>query len=555
MRRIILFITAAFVLAACTSKQEFDFDALNRQAGEEYLQTIRCSEENGPFWNVFADKFIYAPAFDFPKEAGAEKYKFSIRYIDNIYRTPIPSRDYLNGKNPRPSLTRINEIYDSNAGKGEWTFEAYSPKVSLAPVWNEITVGNVILKVEALDKERKVIETVGGLEFLRDFPFSGPYFTQARSYSEAARRALIYNHEQSFTKFWLENDYPDPAYILNGYVCKILGATIKSETKLMQLIPSYREECLAIARKVADFMIRVAQAPGTPLEYFPPTYYPGYIGLAESFVKETMGMEAAVAADAFLDLYDACEDRKYYDQAIGIARTYCRIQAEDGSVPIKLFIETGEAVNDVKATPINMLGLFRRFEKQYGITEFRDALAKGEEWMYETAFNTFYLTGQFEDQDVRDLQPFQNLCNASSGGYATYLLERDNRTATDLKIAKEMLALAEDQFVHWDVLAKADGTKEGTTPCVYEQYEYKTPIDASAVQLGKAFFDEYQASGDKLALAKAKALADALTRAQDPRTGLFNTYFRYDTRAGGNYWLNCNLASALFIGEIADFFE
>jgi len=555
MRRFIILISALTVLFSCNSSQEFNYKALNRQASEEYLTTIRCSADNGPFWNAFSDKFIYAPAFDFPEASGAAEYLFSVRFIDDIYKFPVPSGYYTSGVCQFPSLEQIRADFDNNSGKGEWSFKASSPKATLAPIWNEIKVGNVVLKVDALDGNGNVLKTVGGREFLRDFPFNGPYYGQARSYREAAVRALIFTHSQNFVAYWHDHDIPDPSYSLHGYVCKIVGSTVRNEVMLMKLVPSYTDDCLDIARKAADFMIAAAQAPGTPLAYFPPTYIKGYHGTADAYYGQTMGMEAADAAYAFLDLYDVCGDRKYYDQALGIARTYCRIQAEDGSVPIKMYIETGEPVNSIKATPISMFLLFRRFDKQYGVREFRDALDKGEKWMYESALSSFDMTGQFEDVDIRNLHPFQNLCNETYGGYATYLFDRDGCTSTDIETAKELLSLAEDQFVHWDVLAKADGTKEGTVPCVYEQYQYRTPIDASAEMVGGAFLSEYKVTGDKLALAKARALADALTRAQSPRTGLCNTYFRYDPMAGNDYWLNCNLRSALFFAEMAEIFE
>lgn len=552
MRKLLLTVSAIAMVASCAPLQEGGYEKLNQRASEEYLTTIRCSQDDGPFWNQFADKFIYAPAFDFPEAPGAELYRFTVRFIDDIYRTPVPSHDYTNGRHPLPTLDETIGTFNQSEGNPEWSFTAASPKSSLAPIWNDVTVGNVVLKVDALDKDGSVMTIVGGREFLRDFPFSGPYYGQARSYYEAAERALIYVHSQKFVRYWLDHDVPDPTYRQNGYVCKITGAIIKGEVLLASLVPALSEECLTIARNAADFMISAAQVPGTPLEYFPPTYYKEYNPVSIEYAGLTMGMEAAVAAWAFLDLYDATGEQKYYDQALGIARTYARIQDADGSVPIKMNITTGEPVNDVKATAYDMLNLFHRMDSQYGVTEFRHAHQIGSEWLYEHAMSTFDLTGQFEDVDVIGLEPFQNLCNATYGAYSQLLYERDESTQAERALAREMLALIEDQFVHWDVLADASGLKEGTTPCVYEQYRYRTPIDASAATVGGAFLAQFNATGDELALAKARALADALTRAQDPRTGLINTYFRYNPTAGLNdFWVNCNFHSARLLLDLA----
>ena len=55
-------------LSLLTACQSNTYEALNAQAKKEYRIPIRpCSEEGNPCWNVFAKKFIYAPAFSFPE--------------------------------------------------------------------------------------------------------------------------------------------------------------------------------------------------------------------------------------------------------------------------------------------------------------------------------------------------------------------------------------------------------------------------------------------------------------------------------------------------------
>ena len=53
------------LLVACNNT-EIDYEKLNAQAAEEYNTAIRPGYEGrNPYWNEFAVKFIYAPAFDF----------------------------------------------------------------------------------------------------------------------------------------------------------------------------------------------------------------------------------------------------------------------------------------------------------------------------------------------------------------------------------------------------------------------------------------------------------------------------------------------------------
>lgn len=69
MKRIILALSIfALSLPGCSDRktESLDYEALNRQARQDYLFPVRPGYEGvNPFWNEFAVKFIYAPAFDF----------------------------------------------------------------------------------------------------------------------------------------------------------------------------------------------------------------------------------------------------------------------------------------------------------------------------------------------------------------------------------------------------------------------------------------------------------------------------------------------------------
>lgn len=123
-------------------------------------------------------------------------------------------------------------------------------------------------------------------------------------------------------------------YRHNTYACKIVGATIRLEVLVAKLLPSHREEALAIARNAARFLMEQSRPEGAPLAFFPPTYYSDLISSSRAENRgKTMTMEACAAGNAFLDLYDATGDRIYYDRALAIAETYSRLQHADGIVP------------------------------------------------------------------------------------------------------------------------------------------------------------------------------------------------------------------------------
>ena len=259
-----------------------------------------------------------------------------------------------------------------------------------------------------------------------------------------------------------------------------------------------------------------------------------------------MTLEAASAGQAFLDLYDVTGEKQWLDRAVAIGRTYIKLQHEDGSLPIKVDFVTGEPVNSVCAMLHPLLRYYKRLEG-YGFGEFLPYRIKGEEWMNSTAVKVFDMTGQFEDVNVKGLEPYQNLTNCTAAPYASYLLTKAAPTKEDIRNSEDLIRLSEDQFTHWAYPERtADGFFLRYTPCVHEQYHYEMPVDNSACNVANAWLDYYRVTGDLLALAKAKAMIDNITRMQNAVNGKIPTTFEWrDARKDRNrtFWVNCSLSS------------
>lgn len=538
---------------AVTSCGGSDSEKLHEQIMQEYLEPIRPGYEGrNPFWNAFATKFIYAPAFDFAPVDGAVEYAFTIIDLGRaMTESPRYRKDALT-EDPEPRWI----LAPGQPTGHSWRFVADTPQAPLTPVWNEIPTGRMRLRVEGLDATGKVVGLAGEREFLRDFPFTPPYPGPVRPYREAAIMAAMYIHELPAIQHWITSDHPDMTYRHNTYACKIIGATIQLEVLISKLLPRHRDEALAIARNAARFLMEQSQPANAPLAFFPPTYYSDLISSSrEENRGKTMTMEACAVGNALLDLYDVTREKIYFDHAYAIAQTYAKLQAEDGSYPIKVDFRTGEPVNNGKAMLTVLMEYFRRLEQDYGITDFRPRLTLAEKWMNEVALASFDMTGQFEDMTVLNQQPYQNLTNCASAPYASWLLRKPGRTDRELQDAVDLIRFSEDQFVCWDVLPNDDGIKTICTPCVYEQYGYRVPVDNSSCVVANALLDLYEATGDPVAKAKAKALIDNLTIVQNALDGLIPTSL--DVRGGAKnkirgFWTNCTYASIVTLLRMAE---
>lgn len=496
---------------------------LNAEAAKEYLTPIRpASEGRNPCWNEFCKKFIYAPAFDVKAVEGADNYKFIIKEKD---------------------------------GSGEWSFTSTDPCADLSPIWASVPPSKVDLTVLAIDGKENVLDTAYKRSFLRDFPFEGPYNSNVRPYREAAVMAALYIHKTPGAQKFKETFVPDlDLYSHFTYANKVIGGLISVEAKIAEYVPSLKEEALLIARNAAKFLIDQSRPEGDRLEYFPPTYYGDRVASKNDWnVGRTMTMDACYSGDAFLDLFRVTGDSLYYDRALKIADTFMKIQNEDGSFPIKVYFETGEPVNEVKAMLHPILNYTRRLENEYGVTKYADMSARAAKWMKEVALETFDLTGQFEDVTVEGLKPYQNLTNCTASPYASYIL-RGHPSAEEIEDARDLIRLSEDQFVHWNALPNKDGVRPIATPCVYEQHRYQVPVDNSSCNVANAYLDLYEATGDELAFAKAKALVDNLTVVQDITNGKIPTTFDLrspERNKRRTYWINCTNASITILLRMA----
>jgi hypothetical protein len=178
-----------------------------------------------------------------------------------------------------------------------------------------------------------------------------------------------------------------------------------------------------------------------------------------------------------------------------------------------------------------------RFLDRLDDPRFAKTLDRAAKWMMENPVKTFDWKAQFDDAKVRG--PYENLSKHEACEFACYLLR--HRQHVDL--ALEILRWAEDQFVVWEkppdvpprqgieVLAP----KHWITPCSCEQYAMFEPVSGSSAFMIFAYVRAYEVTHDPLLLAKARSLANALTKAQQMHDGRYPTRMIEQDLA---YWLN-----------------
>ena len=499
--------------------RDCDWAALNAAAREEAKVPVRLGEPGvRPFWNPCSKAFIHPPAFDFADVDGVMEWRFEIDCN-------------------REQSTAIEEPL------AVWT--APHPWLPIpGDIWDSLPPGYYTLRVEAAsqggvrgeDSPRPLQRS-----FYRAAVFHGPYPAAASGYREAAARVYASVYNLPYVQAWLESDDPPEGYDLYCYPAKILSSMIRALCRYASS-PSCRDplagsRAIAIACKMADWLIAHSQPEGAPLAHFPPTYWGDRRDVAVKYAGQNMLGYPAHAANAYFDLAEATGEAKYRDAAIAIMETYVRLQGEDGTWPLKVLEKDGSPVRANRLVPNRyLLGAFdRAIEASQGGVRgeesprpFHRAADRAFAFIERGPLSTWNWDGQFEDMDP--MPPYQNLQKGSAVDTALRLFKL-GRTDEAL----ELVRWCEDQFTVWSDPIHNMDWEHWKTPTALEQYDYYTPIDASMGDMIGAFAASYKATGDRLWLEKARALADNITRNQRA-DGTIPTYF--DSRRGSD-WVNC----------------
>lgn len=472
----------------------------NRTVVDTQLQesvAIRPGEPGKtPFWNEYAKRFIYAPAFNLPEVPGATSYEFSISASD--------------GKT--------------------LAFRADKPWTALSAIWKDIPEGSTTLKVTGLNAQGKTVGTAGEKAFYRSPGFQGEGQQPDLTYKEASRIGLKALFDAPAVQYWLKNRKPDPSYSHYSYPSKIIGGVVRAMIAYSKEASGEtdRKSALEIAKRSANYLISVSFPQKTPYPGFPPTYLnnvdkPVATSLSNYKNHWLMVVSSVDAALGYLDLYDVSADKKYLDAATKIAGTLLKTQQADGTWPHMVNSESGAQISPQRLIPTWILFFFDRLTNQYKLNGYSNARSKAWDWIIKNPLKTYQWDGQFEDIKPRD--PYMNLAREQACDVAFLLLDKPNASPAEITQAEDLLRFSEDQFVVWSPVKdcaawrvimpdRRQGCDKWITPCVLEQYACYDPVARSSAILINTYLKAYKVTRKTLYFSKAKALTNGLLAGQ-----------------------------------------
>ena len=510
---------------------------LEKEALVDYAQPVRPIGVNGQeAWNRRSVWFMYAPTFDFTNRTDAASYRFTVTDAKGRVRS----------------------------------FEASSANAALSPVWTDLAIGRADVVCEALGQDGELLELVGSRMFCRQAPYrDSAYPHPAKSAAVTSKQICRYVMDMPIVKANYLSGKPVPKELVRydnqvfiSYPSKMGAATILAMANLAARDPASREEAIAYANGVVEKLFSVTEPEGAPLAGFPRTYesHPGLGGYIVDNVKrygdKIMTIYPAQVGNAYLALYAVTKDGKLREAARKIADKYLELQGADGTWPLNCNLADGQANGKNRLVPLQTM-IF--MEGMFALTKdarYREAADRALAYVEQGPLKNWNWEGQFED--VPPSERYQNLTKHGACDTAMYLLARYPGDAKRIAQARELLRFAEDQFVCWEtplaaeemLKAKKFGVwgemKTWRCPAVLEQYQCYVPIDASSAKLIRTYLALYRATGNRLDLAKARTLGEAIVRETNDK-GYVPTFW-FDAHED---WPNCMLASARALAELA----
>lgn len=510
-----------------THADEASITQLRHLVDEDMRNVVHPGGVDGaPFWNGNARWFMYAPSFDFPETDGTVYYKF--RVIDHNH--------------------------------AEHAFRADSPKATLAPVWHEIPTGFTTVICEArYHNDGNWVSRAHHRAFWKMPPFHpGAYPPAPRPYAEAAHMACEYLLAMPALRHLVETGAPDPQYLLNCYPAKMYSAVALLMSDFAKRNASRRTDAIRLACASLDYLISISQPQDAPLAFFPPTYR-GKDYTAGQYASLNVLVHPAEAGEAAVAVYRVTGDAKYLEWAKNIAATYIRLQGEDGTWFFRVRESDGRPASPNRLAPDAVIDFMDALHDATGDAAYGECADRAFAFFENGPMKTWNWEGQFED--VEATPPYVNLTKHPACSAAIRMLERWPDDEKRRQVARDIVRFAEDQFVCWERPFKIGETRYNADyferdfavePAVVEQYHYRAPVDASAAKLILTYLALHKAEGNLLDLAKARALGDAIARAQRPDGRIPTIWWPDATDNPQNDWLNCIVRSATALQALAD---
>ncbi len=441
-----------------------------------------------PYLTIPPEKFIYAPAFEFPPAEGAVRYEYRLQ-----------------------------------TAEGEQiSFEDTESWTSLEEHWDQVPASHKhhTLRVTAYDADNSVVnDTIRERSFVKKKPFAGPYLPDN---GNAKQRLLFYlrwlkNHVQLV--FWQSEiaqlSFRDQGGAHADRSAQFCPAAIQAMLRLSKVTDDPREA--AFARRMAE--------------------HSGYGLLRSSRNRLHFGATQAdrvtfhqfLCGVSYLELYEETGNDIWRDKAVKVARGLREVQRPNGTWSFTdlegvmsdgTHAHGGEAIVDFD--PSAVVYFLGKLRVDVGTNEFIDVENKAWTWLETHSLHDFWWR----------YQPGHGLGQAKSARspkeatfLVRYLLDYAPAERKDLGLVEDIARYCEDQYTRWDRTPEEYATPHVIKASIEGGPQH--PRASRTTSVAHMFMRIYQETGNEIWMSKADELFKSVLTLQNPVNGALSSDYEF----------------------------
>jgi hypothetical protein len=407
-------------------------------------------------------------------------------------------------------------------------FTVTKPWEPLTEVWPKLAPGSYRVSVQGAGGR------AWSAPFVKVATFQGPYFSgPARPYREAALNLARWTADRPALGVLRGHGEHNPPGAGDNGGSQILFGAVASGLVRYRHAPTTaeREAGLQMAVETGDFLRAACRLRGG----MPKVYKEGIAN-------------AHLYGVAFLDLHAATKDERWREAALMVARAFAESQLPNGTwaegwknadIPARMkpVVPEHQAILDADLIPgihgphlyeydcAEVLWFLGRLRQELATDVARECEEKAYRWVMDHSVKEWFWRDQGHHSPCM-VPPFRYKGRTASY-FALYLLECAPKERCDVGLVADLLRFCETRHVDW--------TRGAEAGPVFPTLVSTNEREAGSViwlgtRLALAWARLGQRTGNKLDIAKARALMDAVTHAQHPVTGNIGTDMQREIR-------------------------
>jgi len=226
--------------------------------------------------------------------------------------------------------------------------------------------------------------------------------------------------------------------------------------------------------------------------------------------------KGAFLGSAYIALYEATRETRYWAGARALAQTLVRRQKPDGSWPFRVVPQDGQVRQEFGGAPVFFVQFFEDLLRQEKESACQQAHDRALRRMLERNVERNLWGTYHEDIGVK---PESYLSAEPMSFTAVYLFRHARAHPEYVEMGRRILARMEERLVH------TEGHPAAPAPAVSEQAGFEHMMPGHTARYCLALAELYAVSGDEQVQKKALSGLNALTYMQ-AETGLFRTFFQ-----------------------------